>query len=88
MNDTLELNKLAVKNFDRVSGYAGRRRSPMVDWVTESTYLSEKSLTKDQFNTIVEEHHQIYGSLKYKKYRQVYSSGKVLYKHALEEVMY
>ena len=88
MNDTLELNKLAVKNFDRVAGYTGRRRTPMVDWVTESTYLSEKSLTKDQFNTIVEEHHQICGSLKYKKYRQVYSSGKVLYKHVLEEVMY
>ena len=37
MNDTLELNKLAVKNFDRIVGYIGRRRSPMVDWVTEST---------------------------------------------------
>ena len=88
MSDTLELNKLVVKNFDRVAGYVGRRRTPMVDWVTESTYLSEKSLTKDQFNTIVEGHHKICGSLKYKKYRQVYSSGKVLYKHALEEVMY
>ena len=66
MNDTLELNKLAVKNFDRVVGYVGRGRTPMVDWVTESTYLSEKSLTKDQFNTIVKEHHQICGSLKYK----------------------
>ena len=88
MSDTLELNKLVVKNFDRVAGYVGRRRTPMVDWVTESTYLSEKSLTKDQFNTIVEEHHKICGSLKYKKYRQVYSSSKVLYKHVLEEVMY
>ena len=88
MSDTLELNKLTVKNFDRISGYVGRRRTPMVDWVTESTYLSEKSLTKDQFNTIVEEHHKICASLKYKKYRQVYSSGKVLYKHVLEEVMY
>ena len=45
MNDTLELNKLAVRNFDRVVGYTGRGRTPMVDWVTESTYLSEKSLT-------------------------------------------
>ena len=88
MSDTLELNKLVVKNFDRVAGYVGRRRTPMVDWVTESTYLSEKSLTKDQFNIIVEEHHQICGSLKYKKYRQVYSSGRALYKHVLEEVMY
>lgn len=88
MSDTLELNKLVVKNFDRVSGYVGRRRNPMVDWVTESTYLSEKSLTKDQFNTIVGGHHQVCGNLKYKKYKQVYASGKVLYKHVLEEVMY
>ena len=88
MSDTLELNKLTVKNFDRIAGYVGRRRTPMVDWVTESTYLSEKSFTKDQFNTIVEEHHKICGSLKYKKYRQIYSSGRVLYKHVLEEVMY
>ena len=86
--DVLELNTLVVKNYDEVVGYAGRIRKPMVDWVTESTYLSEKSLSIDEFNTLIEQHHKICGNLKYKKYRQKYSSGKVLYKHVLKEVMY
>ena len=86
--DVIELNKLVVKSYDEVVGYAGRIRKPMVDWVTESTYLSEKSLSIDEFNTLIEQHHKICGTLKYKKYRQKYSSGKVLYKHVLKEVMY
>ena len=44
MSNALQLNKLDVRNYDRVIGYAGRARKPMVDWVTESTYLSEKSM--------------------------------------------
>lgn len=88
MSSTFELNKLNVENYDRVIGYAGRARKPMVDWVTESTYLSEKSLTREEFDEIVSQHHQICGNLKYKKYRQRYSSGRILYKHVLEEVMY
>lgn len=87
-DDVLELNELKVVNYDKVVGYAGRARKPMVDWVTESTYLSEKNLTKDEFNEIVEQHHKIAGGLTYKKYRQIYSSGKILYKHVLKEVMY
>ena len=88
MSDTLELNKLKVINYDRITGYAGRARKPIVDWVTESIYLSERNLSKDEFNTIIQEHHVISGSLSYKKYKQIYSSGKVLYKHVLKEVMY
>lgn len=82
------LNKLEVKNYDKIVGYAGRSRKPMVDWVTESTYISDKSLTKEEFNNIISEHHQISGSLTYRKFKQTYSSGKVLYKHVLKEVMY
>lgn len=88
MSELLKLNELSVKNYDRVVGYAGRAHKPMVDWVTESTYLSEKNLSKEEFNEIVSKHHAICGSLKYTKYKQTYSSGKILYKHVLEEVMY
>lgn len=88
MSNTLKLNTLEVKNYDRVVGYAGRARKPMIDWVTESTYLSDKSLTKEEFDNIVEQNHKICGSVKYKKYKQTYSSGRILYKHVLEEVMY
>lgn len=88
MNDVLELNTLKVINYDKVTGYAGRARKPIIDWVTESTYLSDKSLTKSEFDEIINKHHQICGSLTYKKYKQVYSSGKILYKHVLREVMY
>lgn len=88
MSETLKLNELQVKNFDKIRGYVGRAHKPMVDWVTESTYLSERNLSKDEFNKIISKNHEICGSLTYKKYRQVYSSGKVLYKHILTEVMY
>ena len=88
MNKELKLNELNVINYDKIVGYAGRAHKPMVDWITESTLLSEKNLSLDDFNKIVSEHHQICGSLTYKKYKQMYSSGKILYKHVLKEVMY
>lgn len=84
----MELNKLEVKSYDKIIGFAGRARKPMVDWVTESIYTSEKSLTKEEFNKIVEQHHTICGSLTYTKRKLTYSSGRILYKHILKEVMY
>ena len=88
MKDNLKLNELSVINYDKIVGYAGRSHRPMVDWVTESTLLSENNLSKDEFNEVISKHHQICGSLTYKKYKQVYSSGQILYKHVLKEVMY
>lgn len=85
-----KLNDLQVKNYDKITGYVGRgnKRRPMVDWVTESEYISDKSLTIDEFDKIVLEHHKICGSCTYKKYRLRYGDGSVYYKHVLKEVMY
>lgn len=77
-----KLNELNVTQYDK---HWGKR---CVDWVTESTYYSEKSLTKDEFNEIVSKRHEICGELTYKKFKQTYSSGKIIYKHVLQEVMY
>ena len=82
------LDKLEVKNYDKVVGYAGRKRKPIVNWITESTVITNKSLTKEEFTNIVKEHHSPCGELTYKKFRQTYSSGLILYKHVLIEVMY
>lgn len=82
----MELNRLEVVNYDKVVGYAGGR--PMVNWVTESVYYSKKSLSKEEFTNIVKADHAIAGELTYKKFKQTYSSGKILYKHVLYEEMY
>lgn len=85
MNRKFKLNELDVINYD-VTRRAGR--AILVDWVTESTYLSDKNLSREDFNKVIQKHHQIAGELRYKKYRQIYASGLILYKHILKEVMY
>lgn len=82
----MELDKLEVTNYDKVVGYAAGR--PMVNWVTESVYYSRESLSKEKFTDIVKADHHIAGEITYKKFKQTYSSGKILYKHVLYEEMY
>ena len=79
------INKLHIKQYDRRWG----SRNQCVDWVTEYTYICDKSLTISEFNAIIEDTgYTIAGQLSYRKWKQKYSSGKVLYKHVLLEVMY
>ena len=78
------LNKLEVSNFDRRWGPKGQ----FVDWVTRSTYISDKSLTLDEFKKIIEDDHNMYGNITFSKHKLTYSSGTILYKHIVEEVMY
>ena len=79
------LNELIIKSYDRTIGYG---KYPIVNHVIESTYLSEKSLTIDEFNEILSKHHEVNGENRYKKYKLTYSSGKILYKHVLFEETY
>ena len=44
-----KLNELTVNNYDKRWGPYCR----YVDWVTESTYISEKSLTIEEFDKII-----------------------------------
>jgi hypothetical protein len=47
------IDELVVRNYDETVGYAGGTRKPMVDWITEYNYVSEKSLTKEEFEQII-----------------------------------
>lgn len=79
-----KLNELTVENYDKHWGPYCR----YVDWVTESTYISEKSLTMEEFDKIILQNHKPAGNLTYKKYRMTYGDGSVYYRHVLREVMY
>lgn len=72
---------LEIRNYDVRHEYG-------VDWVTCTTYITDKSLTIEEFNNIVKESHTPWGELRYRKFKQTYSDGSVYYKHVLEEVMY
>ena len=67
-----KLNELTVENYDKHWGPYCR----YVDWVTESTYISEKSLTIEEFDKIILQNHKPAGD------------GSVYYRHVLREVMY
>lgn len=76
----LKLNELEIRNFDRQWRYG-------VDWVTQYVYTSEKNLTQDEFEIILDGH-EIYGQIKFIKKLLTFANGKKLYKHICEAVMY
>ena len=79
------MERLEVKQYDKKWG----AYKQYTDWVTEYNYYSEKSLTIEEFDAVIEnEGHHIAGELTYKKYKQTYAGGKIIYKHVLLEVMY
>lgn len=81
----MELNVLTTIQYDRHWGPYGQ----YVDWVTEHEYISEKSLTVEEFDKVIADNNiKPAGEIRYKKFRLTYASGKVLYKHLLQEVMY
>lgn len=81
----MELDKLKTCQYDETWGPYGK----YTNWVTEHEYCSEKPLTKEEFTAIIEkEVGPVNGELHYHKYKQTYSSGKIIYKHILKEVMY
>ena len=66
-----------------------RSRKPMIDWVTEYNYVSEKSLSEAEFMDIIEEKYtpegQIYPP---KKKKLTFGDGRVYYRHILKTVMF
>ena len=85
----LPIDQVVVRNYDEVVGYAGRVRKPMIDWVTEYNYVSKESLTKEQFDKILEEYgHTPYGMISYKKRKLTYSNGDIYYRHICKSVMF
>lgn len=85
----LPIDQVVVRNYDEVVGYAGRVRKPMIDWVTEYNYVSKESLTKEQFDKILEEYgHTPYGMISYKKRKLTYGNGDIYYRHICKSVMF
>ena len=86
----LPVDELIVRNYDETVGYAGRARKPMVDWVTEYNYVSEKSLTEDEFMKLIKDNgHKLWGEV-YKpvKKKLTFGNGKIYYRHIIKTVMY
>ena len=85
----LPVNELVITSYDKVVGYAGRARKPMVNWVTEYNYVSEKNLTQEEFDKIIDEQpNKPYGQLEYTKKKLTFGNGKVYYRHILKAIMF
>lgn len=74
----VKLNELEVRNYDVRQRYG-------TDWVTEYTYISEESLTLEQFKALLG---GASGSLTFVKKVMNFANGEKLYKHFCEAVMY
>jgi hypothetical protein len=83
----IKTNELEVKNYSKVIGYVGRTAKPMIDYVTEYVYISEKSLTIGEFEIILEGK-GAYGQLQFIKKVLNFANGEKLYKHICKAIMY
>lgn len=78
----LPIDELVIRDYDEHRRYG-------TDWVTEYNYVSEKSLTQEEFDKIVaESKNRPYGEISYQKRKLTYGNGKVYYRHILKAVMY
>lgn len=75
----IKLNEVTVRGYDVHRRYG-------TDWVTEFTFISENSLTLDQFQIILDG--QAYGCLTFIKKVMNFANGKKLYKHICKAVMF
>ena len=75
----IKTNELEIRNYD-VHQRCG------TDWVTEFTFISENSLTLDQFQVMLDG--QAYGCLTFIKKVMNFANGKKLYKHICKAVMF
>ena len=75
----IKTNELEIRNYDVRHRYG-------TDWVTEFRFISEKSLTLDQFEVMLDG--QAYGCLTFIKKVMNFANGKRLYKHICKAVMF
>ena len=80
----VKVNELEIRNYD-VRERCGR--GFITDWVTEYTYISEESLTVEQFEQILEGE-SVYGQITFSKKVMNFANGQKLYKHTCKAVMY
>lgn len=57
--------QIEIKNYDKVIGYAGRKRVPMIDNVTEYTFTTSSKLNEEGMLEILKQNGQeVYGQIK------------------------
>ena len=76
----VKVNELEIRNYDVRYRWG-------TDWVTEYTYISEESLTVEQFEQILEGK-SVYGQITFSKKVMNFANGQKLYKHTCKAVMY
>lgn len=79
----LPVNEVFVRTYDKRTRYS-------VDWITEYNYVSENSLTKDEFNNIIKDAGYNPDGLIYEpiKKKLTFSNGKIYYRHILKTVQF
>ena len=80
-------NEFEITNYSKVIGYVGRTAKPMIDYITEYVYISEKSLTIGEFEILLEGK-GAYGQLQFIKKVLNFGNGDKLYKHICKAIMY
>lgn len=57
--------QIEIRNYDKVTGYAGRRRVPMIDNITEYTFTTCRKLNEDgMLELLKQEGQEVYGQIK------------------------
>jgi len=84
----LPLEELVIRNYDEQTRPFGRARKTFTEWITEYNYVSEKSLSKDEFMKIIREKEEPAGII-YEpvKTKLTFADGRVYYRHVLKAAM-
>lgn len=82
-NLKMPVDELVVRNYDERHRYG-------TDWVTEYNYVSEKSLTPEEFQAKIKEagHKPVGQIYPLKKKKLTFGNGKIYYRHILKTAMY
>lgn len=85
----LPLNKLIIRNYTDYSEPHGRTRTRYAEYVTEYNYVSEESLSKEEFLKIIEEKETPTGIIyEPTKHKLTFGDGRIYYRHILRTVIF
>lgn len=84
----LPVNQLVVRNYTEYSKPYGRTQTRYAEYITEYNYVSEESLSKDDFLKLVYDKYKpdglIYEPIKHKL---TFGDGRIYYRHILKTGM-
>lgn len=79
----LPVDEIFIRTYDKRTRYS-------VDWITQYNYVSENSLTKDEFNSKIKDAGYTPDGLIYEpvKKKLTFNNGKIYYRHILNTVQF